>query len=336
MTEQQEKTRFRQAVDHTLSGIQGDPFLTQRVLARAEKGAKTVKYHFPKGMVIALIALLCMGTVAVAAGLYGGTINWEGEIIYDYDAPQTGPIPSATPRPVEGEPIQVDEHYEKALLAAEDYAYEEAVRTGSQFIIYEIREDGSLKPELERGLSVETTSEAEFETMMADAPWLPRPNYIPEGYAFERADVYYTCASDGEWEMVKSETINDRIRVEWYKPSKPVATSYFLFYRESEEDYHYIDFYVDLTPKYEPGNASFGFSEGMSAQAVTVPGMENAIAITGERACSLSMRRPLVEPLDVWYVYQEGQYPQLLEDVTIDISAPRMDIADLIPLFATE
>lgn len=336
MTEQQEKARFKQAIDHTLSGLAGDPFLYQRVAANAEKGAKSVKYHFPKGLVIALIAILCMGTAAVAAGLYGGTINWEGEIIYDYDAPQTGPNPSPTPRPVEGEPIQVDESHEKALLAAENYAYEEAIRTGTKFIIYEMREDGSWKPETEIELSIETTSEAEFEAVMADAPWLPRPNYIPEGYAFERAEVYYACGSEGEWELVKFENINDRIRVEWYKPSKPVATRYFLFYRESEEDYHYIGFYVDLTLKYEPGSASFGFSEGMSAQVVTVPGMENAVAISGERACSLSMRRPLAEPLDVWYVYQEGQYPQLLEDVTIDISAPRMDIGDLIPLFATE
>ena len=72
MTEQQDKARFRQAVDHTLSGLTGDPFLTQRVLAGAEKGAKPVKYHIPKGLVVALIALLCMGTVAVAA-----PILWE-------------------------------------------------------------------------------------------------------------------------------------------------------------------------------------------------------------------------------------------------------------------
>ena len=48
------------------------------------------------------------------------------------------------------------------------------------------------------------------------------------------------------------------------------------------------------------------------------------------------MRRPLAEPLDGWYVYPEGQYPQQLADVTVDIHAPRMAISDLIPLFATE
>lgn len=335
MTEQQEKARFRQAVDHTLSGLTGDPFLLQRVLAGTEKGVKPMKYHIPKGLVVALIALLCMGTVAVAAGVYGGTINWEGEIIYD-DLQTQSPHPSPTPRPPESELVQVDEAHEEALRLAENYAYEEARRTDSKFILYERMTDGRWKPESEIELSIETTSKTKFETMLADAPWLPRPQYIPEGYAFERAEVYYTCAADGEWELVKSETINDRIRVEWYKPSKPVATSYFLFYRESAEDYHYIDFFVDLNLKYEPGNAIFGFSEGMTAQVVTVPGMENAIAITSDTYCSLNMRRPLAQPLDVWYVQSNGQYPQRLADVYIDITAPRMELDEIIPLFADE
>lgn len=72
MTEQLEKARFKQAIDHTLSGLTGDPFLSQRVAANAEKGAKQMKHHFSKGLVIALIAILCMGTVAVAAGFYYG------------------------------------------------------------------------------------------------------------------------------------------------------------------------------------------------------------------------------------------------------------------------
>ena len=68
MTEQEQKAKFKQAIDHTLSGLEGDPYLFQRVAASAEKGAKSMKYHISKGVLIALIALLCMGTVAVAVG----------------------------------------------------------------------------------------------------------------------------------------------------------------------------------------------------------------------------------------------------------------------------
>lgn len=80
MTEQQEKARFKQAIDHTLSGLTGDPFLYQRIAANAEKGAKPVKYRFPKGIVIALIVLLCMGTAVAAVGFnYGKGVQAQKE-----------------------------------------------------------------------------------------------------------------------------------------------------------------------------------------------------------------------------------------------------------------
>ena len=49
MNEQQEKAKFRQAIDHTLTGLEGNPFLYQRVTALAEKGEKKMKRCIPKG-----------------------------------------------------------------------------------------------------------------------------------------------------------------------------------------------------------------------------------------------------------------------------------------------
>lgn len=76
MTEQQEKMRFREAIDHTLTALEGNPCLYQRVVANAEKGEKTMKHWIPKGLVIALITLFCMGAVAVAAVL----LNYSPEV----------------------------------------------------------------------------------------------------------------------------------------------------------------------------------------------------------------------------------------------------------------
>ena len=67
MTEQQEKMRFREAIDHTLIGLEGNPFLYQRVAAQVEKGEKKMKASFARCIVIALIVVMCMSTVAVAA-----------------------------------------------------------------------------------------------------------------------------------------------------------------------------------------------------------------------------------------------------------------------------
>lgn len=67
MTEQQEKARIRNAIDHTLTDLTGDPFLYQRVAAHGEKGENRMKYAVPKRLIAVLMLLLCMTTVAVAA-----------------------------------------------------------------------------------------------------------------------------------------------------------------------------------------------------------------------------------------------------------------------------
>lgn len=67
MNEQQKKTKFKQAVDQTLVGLEGNPFLYQRVTAQAEKGEDLVKKRFAKTFAIAMLAVLCMSTVALAA-----------------------------------------------------------------------------------------------------------------------------------------------------------------------------------------------------------------------------------------------------------------------------
>lgn len=67
MTEQQEKAKFRQAVDHTLASLEGDPFLYQCVAARCHKEEKSVKKMMPRSIVLAVLVVLCLSTVAVAA-----------------------------------------------------------------------------------------------------------------------------------------------------------------------------------------------------------------------------------------------------------------------------
>lgn len=333
MTEQENKAKFKQAIDHTLSGVTGDPFLAQRVLANAEKGAKPVKYHIPKGFVIALVVLLCMGTVAVAAGVYGGTINWEGEITY-----RDGPMPTLAPRPTDIPALEEEkaqEVYEEALMAAENYAFGEALRTETLYMLYEIKADGTRRPQTRCDMRIETASQAEFEAMIAEAPWLPRPNYIPEGFAFADAEVFYDCHADGEWKLMKAEIIDDMFEVEWYQPTDRAATQYVLNFRNESDEKQYIRIFVQMSTAYD-GGYSFGFGEGMAARVVEVPGMENAIAITSERHTILEMRRCVVEPLGILWFSEDGNHPMLYEDVFVDVTAPKMEMDTLIRMFATE
>jgi len=336
MTEQQEKAKFKQAIDHTLSDIQGDAFLAQRVLARAKKGAKPVKYHIPKGVVIALIALLCMGTVAVAAGLYGGSINFEGEITYN-DSP-SGPMPTVAPRPTDAVSIEAErdeEAYAEALFVAENYAYEEALSTETLYMLYELKADGTRRPQTQSDMRIETASQAEFEAMMAEAPWLPRPNYIPEGFAFADAEVFYDCHAGGEWKLLESEIIDGMFEVEWYQPTDRAATHYFLNLRSESDEKQYIRIFVRMSTAYD-GGYSFGFGEGMAASAVEVPGMENAIVITSEQIMHLDMRRCVEEPINILWFSEDGDHHMRYEDVFVDVTAPKMDVNDLIRMFANE
>lgn len=53
---------------------------------------------------------------------------------------------------------------------------------------------------------------------------------------------------------------------------------------------------------------SLGFLEDQAVQIVEVPGMDNALAITSDHACNLSMRRMLEEPVDhLWFNAGDGQ-----------------------------
>ena len=69
MTDQKDRQRFHRAVDTTLSGLEGDPMLAQRIIlqARPKEEAK-MKRKISVGFAIVL-ALLLMSVTALAAGL---------------------------------------------------------------------------------------------------------------------------------------------------------------------------------------------------------------------------------------------------------------------------
>ena len=74
MDEFRENNRLRGALDVSLSGLNGDLYLTQRVLDRAEEQPKAVRKR-SVGLVFALVALLAAVSVAAAAALnLGGAL----------------------------------------------------------------------------------------------------------------------------------------------------------------------------------------------------------------------------------------------------------------------
>lgn len=72
MSEQRERLQFQQSIDRTLSGLQDDPWLAEKVLSRAkQKGEYVVKRKLPLGVVFAIVLMLITIT-AVAVGVLSG------------------------------------------------------------------------------------------------------------------------------------------------------------------------------------------------------------------------------------------------------------------------
>ena len=67
-----EQKKVQNAMNHSLSGLQGDPWLAQRVLAHAKGEEPVVKKTFGAFAVVCILLALCMATAVAAGVLYLG------------------------------------------------------------------------------------------------------------------------------------------------------------------------------------------------------------------------------------------------------------------------
>lgn len=324
MNEQQDKARIRQAIDNTLHGLNGDPFLAQRVFANAEKGERKVTYSIPKGLVIALIVILCMGTVAVAAGMYSGAMSWSGEVLSDEEADAI-----ADPQTQEISPEQ-EQMYARLNELSTLYQQD-----GERLDIT-VRENGRITG----GISTEICREAEtleaFLALMAGETNLPLPTNIPEEYAYVRGTIEYTCREGGTWQLTERKSLEDGITLERYRLDEGdlLACRYSLFFRNPAEDDAWLWIAADLMPSGSSEKQYAGFSESQTPQVVAVPGMDDALAVTAENGyVYLMMRRALQEP--VGYVDSHSGAGSFGECV-VYADAQGMDVPAIISLFAAK
>ncbi len=327
MTEQENKAKFKQAIDHTLSGLQGDPFLYQRVSAHAEKGEKRMKYKFPKGVLIALIVILCMGTVAVAAGVYGGTTNWNGDIIFD-ERPEIA-YPTMPPE-------MLEEEIDRSVRIS-DWV-RELENDGELLIIYEMQ-DGEIYSSTSNSLKRTAKDMEVFKELLDGVEYLPLPNFIPDGYEFVQGEVRYTCREGGEWRLANQMELEKGVKAEWYQldAADAIVRGYDVLFRSSPEDYHYLNIFVTMFELQDVNDQSFGFIEGQTVKVVDVQGMDNALAITSENSCYLSMRRVMETPIKVLRFHDlETQNISKYAEVQVDVTAPLLDVDTLISMFAAE
>ena len=67
MREDLNRAKMHQAIDSTLSGLNGDPWLFQRISARAAEGELKVRKKLSAGLVLAIVILLIAVTALAVA-----------------------------------------------------------------------------------------------------------------------------------------------------------------------------------------------------------------------------------------------------------------------------
>ena len=320
--------KVQNALNQDAAFLQPNPHLAQRVLANARKGERTVKYSIPKGAVIALIVLLCMSTVAVAAGVYGGAINWEGEIVSVEEA-------DAAEGLIWGD-YNTENEQQFAMLEELLKSYKQ----DGERVEITVREAGRVTG----GLSSEVSRTADtmdvFLALMSEDSNLPIPAFLPDEYELVQAKVDYRCCEDGEWLLLECVELEGGITVERYGLEKEdeLVRGYTMYCQNRVEKDTYLWIAVELMPEGISDKHYVRFDESDTPQIITVPGMDDALAIARkqEQYVYMKMRRKLAAPVGISTL--DGDKKTVLGEIVVHIEAVGIDIdlTTLINMFATE
>ena len=311
------------AIARQLSGLEPDPRLARRIIA-AEKEEVKMKKVSHTAVIIAAVMLLAMAT-ALAAGL-GGRVNWLGEVQHPSEAPiHTSPMPTVVPL-TGADPNQIDPTLRALLEQASD----------RELIAISTARRSIWSNRIQR-----IAAREEFDALMDASPDFPLPVRIPEGYVFEKGYVQYGCLPRGEY-ILSSQTVHpEGFTVSRYSVDRDMdlVTAYDLTFRtEDEKDRLFIHAFMAASG--DPHQYEFIITEGQTARAVQVKGMDNALIIdsgdTGFVTRDLVMRKKMSAPQESLQFTGTGTTPvtETYEEYQIDIGATGLSESELTAIFA--
>ncbi len=317
------KEEAQEALNRSLSGLQEDPRLAQRVIA-SEKGEFKVKKISRAAIIIAAAVLLAMAT-ALAAGL-GGRVNWLGEV-----KPDTAPMSSATPMPTAepktaAGPAEIDNRFYELA----DYS------DMRELIVISVSGSGATSSRKQMIGSMDDFY-ALMETAKAD---FPIPVNIPEGYALEKGYAEFGCLPEGEYALA-SQTVHPEGFTESHytvDPAMDFIRAYYLTFIPvgGPDDTDRIIVHVFMTPPSDPHEYAFGIGEDQTARAVRAKGMDNALVIEGDRVVHLVMRKTMSSPqTDLFLIGADANLTtETYAEYEIDVSATALTERELLGMFA--
>ena len=288
------------------------------------------KLSFSVAGIIAVILALTVAAYAATEVYHRISVNWKGEMIDEQEVMNPEPTPSPQPMMNETElRIKADE-----LL--------QTVREEEYGTVSYTCPDGMSLAGVGRPRHKTLYSWEEFRQSMANVDYLSFPDWIPDEYEFRYAILELDCKADGEYKLLEEHqegavtlkrfTVDD---------ADSVITGYELFFRESDEDYHYIAVYSNLYQNSDTDEHSIGLLEGETAAVVAIPGMDNAIAIDGTdetKGSALLMRKVLNTPVDVKRPpFEDSPFDsETFTEENIAVHAPSLDVDTMRKMFTPD
>lgn len=302
-----------------------------------EQEENIVKKKLSFSFVSVIAILLALVAVAYAATevYHRISINWKGETVSETELP-IGPEPTVAPpqdaKMLSDEDLsQMADELLKNTVAEDEYGWVSYETAGGRM--------GGARP-------IQKTFDSwdEFREYMNRSSELTLPAWIPEGYEFQEAKVGISCKADGKYTLIE-ERQEGAITLKRYKidDSDSVVVWYYIDYKESGEDNHYLLVSSMLIDDQEADERTFDLTDGQSASVITVPGIDDALAIVRNDPAynRLAMRRNLNHSIECRMdpMYAEAPVPIEPSVVTcenIDVSSPWLDIETLQKMFIPE
>ncbi len=309
MNESRDQERIQKAIGSTLSGLKGDPFLHTRVAAlaaRDEKGEKKMK-NMKVALILALAAVLCLGTVAVASGVFSGSSDWDGNIVAE---DVLTPMPTVPPAPT-----HMTVQQERDMQIAQFEARHEP-GNGEMTATYDL-ETRRFRMNLVRCYAAD---EADFRALVAGTG-LVLPEGVPEGYVFSQGAVYYGCTPGGEYRLVDYADSGMGFVLGTYTldAEDMVAIEYVAVYERPDQPGS-LPLQVRAMMVESAEEIGIGIWGEQTVTPVSIPGMEKALCRSDASGATLVMYAQLSEMVP--YATFNNQGLVGLTQLYISVSGP--------------
>ncbi len=311
------KEEAQEALARSLSGLQEDPRLAQRIIA-SEKGEMKMKKLPGAVLVLAVILGITMAT-ALAAGVAGiwRSVNWFGEEVPNED--EITPSSTMVP-PAETTAADIDQLVHESINRAE--ARELVVIATENSVSYAARVQA-------------VSSMEEFTVLMEMAPGFPLPKQIPDGYTFSSGSIEFGCLSGGEYTLTCQKAVGDGVTESHYAVDEAYdcILGYTLrFTDENRQDSMIVS--AHMQPSDNSNDDIIGIADNQTAEAIRIDGMDNSIAIDSDTIHLLFMRKIIAEPISTLVFGSSENWVETYGEYHTRISSGTLSTNDLASIFS--